>query len=192
MTERMTLEQFTRFVVRLAPATEGAIIRGLQAGGLRLVGNVKREISAQNLVDLGELRNSVQFHRVADGSIVTVEAPHAVALEYGARPFTPPLQPLIAWVLRKGLARGDASYGPERKRTRRVFGPENRSDEYAAAERMARGIQRKYRARGFPARAYFRNAFAKTVPEVQAEIDRECVKIGWRATLSARRALRTL
>lgn len=166
---RLTLPQAARWALTLAPQTTDAIIRGLQAGGLRLKVAVVREITAQRLVDTGDLRNSVTYTQVTDGAIVTVDAPHADPLEYGARPFTPPLAPLAAWALRKGLA-----------------------NDQAAAMRIARGIQRKFQTVGFPPRAYFRNALRNAMPGIRADINAECARLGWRVTLSARRLLRSL
>lgn len=165
----MTIPQFERFLLRLAPATERAVIAGLQAGGLLLRGNVVREIRAQGLVDMATLVNSVTYTPVADGSIVAVEAPHAAPLEYGARPFFPPVAPLMAWALRKGLATDEAS-----------------------AKAIAFAIRGKIAKEGIAPRAFFRRAFARTLPQMQAAIDRECVRVGWRVTLSARRVLRSL
>jgi len=166
---RLTLPQAARWALALGPQTTDAVIRGLQAGGLRLKVEVVREIESQRLVDTGDLKNSVTVTRVTDGALVTVDSPYAAPLEYGARPFTPPLAPLAEWALRKGLA----------------------NDE-AAAMRIARGIQKKFQTEGIPPRSFFRNALRNAEPGIRADINKECSRLGWRVTLSARRVLRSL
>lgn len=66
--------------------------------------------------------------------LVGSAAPVAAFIELGTRPHTPPLEPLLLWV-------------------RDILGKSG--DEGFAA---ARGIQRKIRARGTPARPYFAQA----------------------------------
>jgi hypothetical protein len=166
---RMSLPDFERWLLRLAPNTERAVIRGLQAGAMRVKVEVVREINRQGLVDIGDLRNSVNLTHHTDGATVSVDSPHAAPLEYGARPFYPPLAPLAAWALRKGLA----------------------SDEKQAMG-IARGIAGKFATQGFPPRAFFRTAVQTAMPAVRAEINRACTAVGWRATLSSRRVLRSL
>ena len=162
----MNLDQFTRWVTILQPTTEKAVIRGLKAGGLRLSAEVTRQIGIEGLVDTGTLRNSVTYTPVADGCLVSVNAPHAVALEHGSRPFSAPLAPLVAWVLRKGIA-----------------------DSEKAATQIAWGIIKKFKREGSRPRNYFRNAFTAALPHIQGEIDRECAKIGWQPHLSAKKIL---
>jgi hypothetical protein len=55
---------------------------------------VKRRVP----VAFGELRESVHPEEHAAGAAIVVDAPHAVDVETGARPHTPPLEPLVAWV----------------------------------------------------------------------------------------------
>ena len=166
MTITMSLSAFTRFVTLLQPATEKAVVRGLKAGGLVLVKEVTRQIGLQGLVDTGELRNSVSYHPAFDGCTVTVDAPHAVALEYGARPFSAPLEPILAWVLRKGIA----------------------SDEKEAT-RIAWGIIGKFKKQGTRPHSFFRNGFHAALPGIDAAIAKELAKIGWQPNVSARSAI---
>lgn len=50
-------------------------------------------------VAFGELHDSIH---VAGNSAIA-DAPHAAAVEVGSRPHLPPLEPLIAWVKRRGM-----------------------------------------------------------------------------------------
>lgn len=56
---------------------------------------VKRNVPVAH----GELRESVDV----DGTFIIVDAPHAAAVNFGSRPHTPPLEPLVAWVKLRGM-----------------------------------------------------------------------------------------
>jgi hypothetical protein len=106
-THHVSIDQFARILSNLDQKTEKAVVRGLRSTGMRMVGIVVKEIDNAEpfpAVDRGELRNSVRYEPTERGCIVTVTAPHAAIIEYGTRPFRPPLEPLVRWVLRKGLA----------------------------------------------------------------------------------------
>lgn len=63
-------------------------------------------------VDTGLYAQSWGFNKTEFGAILGNYAPHAPIIEYGARPFTPPLAPLLAWakrVLRDGSQPPDYS-----------------------------------------------------------------------------------
>jgi hypothetical protein len=51
-------------------------------------------------VDTGLYAQSWSFHAEEWGAILGNYAPHAPIVEYGARPFTPPIAPLLAWAKR--------------------------------------------------------------------------------------------
>jgi hypothetical protein len=104
-------------------------------------------------VDRGELRGSVQVERVDDGAIVEVRAPHAAIIEYGTRPFFPPIAPLAAWARRKGF-----------------------TDPEGAAFAIALAISR----RGIAPRGYFAKAVARGKRWVRIEVDRELAALGRR------------
>ena len=102
-------------------------------------------------VNNGTLRQSVGFAMLPRGGKLHVDAPHAAPMEHGTRPFWPPLDPLIQWVMDKGFA-----------------------DLEIDAIRMAMHIQRKIARDGLKPRFYFRRAMtvvkAKYIPQ---EVDKE-------------------
>lgn len=150
---RVNLDQFTRILVALSPKIEAAVVRGLRSGALRLQGMVVEEIDAAQpypAVDRGELRGSVEYAPEADGAVVYVDAPHAPHLEYGTRPFWPPLAPLKAWVLRKGFA-----------------------EDEAEATGIAMAVQRKIAEEGIAPRGYMAKAFQRVLPVVIQEVEKE-------------------
>lgn len=66
----------------------------------------KRGVTAvkQNVpVAFGELRESVHSEPVDGGAQIIVDAPHAAAVNNGARPHWMPLEPLIRWVKLRGM-----------------------------------------------------------------------------------------
>lgn len=150
---RVNLDQFTRILVALSPKIEAAVIRGLRSGALRLQGMVVEEIDAASpypAVDRGELRGSVEYATESDGAVVYVDAPHAAHLEYGTRPFWPPLAPIKRWVLRKGFA-----------------------EDEEEAEGIARAVQRKIAEEGIEPRGYMAKAFQRVVPVVIQEVEKQ-------------------
>lgn len=150
---RVTLDHFTRILIALSPKIEAAVVRGLRSGALRLQGMVVEEIDAAQpypAVDRGELRGSVEYSREADGALVYVDAPHAPHLEYGTRPFWPPQEPLMRWVLRKGFA----------------------EDETEAAG-IAYAIRKKISEEGIAPRGYMAKAFQRVLPVVIQEVEKE-------------------
>jgi hypothetical protein len=152
----MTIPQFQRFLAALSPRIEAAIVRGLRSGGMWMKRTVVLEIGTAQpfpAVDRGALRNSVVYRPVSDGSVVSVDAPHAAIIEHGTRPFWPPLAPLVAWVRRKGFADARGAYA------------------------IARAVQRKIARDGIAPRHYFSKAWRRAVPMVEAEIAQELARL---------------
>ncbi len=103
----LTLDQFVGKVDALPAELEQALIRALRSTAMRGVGVVVQEISEAEphpAVNFGHLRQSVTWLRLPNGAEIIVDAPHAPFLEFGTRAHFPPLEPLILWAYRKGLA----------------------------------------------------------------------------------------
>lgn len=104
--KKVTLGQFAAIVQALPGKLEQATINAARKSAARLVVMVVHSISTHSpfpLVDRGRLSAEVVIIPTATGAIVRVDAPYAAPLEYGARPFMPPLQPLLDWATRKGF-----------------------------------------------------------------------------------------
>ncbi len=154
----LTLGQFAAQVKGLPDAMEAAIIRGLRSAAMRGVTDVVEAINTAKpypVVDRGELAGSVGSSTLPKGGRISVDAPHAAVMETGARPFWPPLQPLIDWALRKGLAEDE--------------------DE---AEDIARAIQKKFAFVGIEPRHYFRRAMVRIRKGVPIEVESELKRMG--------------
>jgi len=105
--KRVSLEEFAQILDELPGELRDASVRGLQSAGSRYVGKVVEAIDTAEphpAVDTGSLRQSVDKEDLGDGAVVAVNAPHAQAIENGARPHFPPIEPLVRWVMRKGFA----------------------------------------------------------------------------------------
>lgn len=176
----VTIPQFQRILIAMTPEIRRACIRGLRGGALYLHRTVVVEIGESTpypAVDTGELRNSVDTEFTDEGAIVDVKAPHAAVMEHGARPFTPPLAPLIEWAKRKGLARGAGRSMP--RGTSRAA---RRDREDQEAVRIARAVQRKIAKVGIAPRNYFAKAVARSTPVIRAEVDMELARLGYGTT----------
>lgn len=156
MTRTLTITEFERRVTRFVPEIRAAYVRALQSASLRLNGVVVHEIDTATphpAVSSGELRGSVDTELVDDGGIVSVSSPHAPMMEFGTRPFMPPLETLVQWVQAKKFADGKA------------------------ARQMARAIQRKIARDGIAPRGYMAKAFAQAPAILRSEVITELGKM---------------
>ena len=85
-------------------------------------------------VDTGLYAKSWDYEKKQESITVGNYAPHAAVVEFGARPFKPPIRPLLAWAKRK---LGDPSQPP------------NYSNEVWA---MAKAVQKKIQKDGMEPR----------------------------------------
>jgi hypothetical protein len=135
---------------------EQAAIRGMRSAALRGVGIVQAAISDTSpfpAEDTGRLKRSVHYVREDDGARVEVDAPHAPHIEYGTRPHTPPLEPLITWAVRKFRV-------PEEE-----------------ALKIARGVQKKIQKEGTEPRHYMKDSIPKIEKVMMREIMAEIRKL---------------
>lgn len=157
MTRRVSLTEFERICTNFAPELRDAYVRGLRRAALRLERYTVEEIDSAKpspAVDTGELRQSVDATFVEDGAVVSVDAPHAPMMEYGTRPFRPPLAPLAEWAKRKGYATTDA-------------------EARAVAWRVADAIAE----RGIEPRSYFGKAWDRMLAELPQDIALELARL---------------
>jgi hypothetical protein len=104
--KQVTLGQFAAIVQALPEKLSQKTINAARKSASRLAVMVEQSIRTNSpfaLVDRGRLVQSVQVIPTPTGAIVRVDAPYAAPLEYGARPFMPPLQPILDWATRKGF-----------------------------------------------------------------------------------------
>lgn len=114
------------------------------------------QLVAASPVDTGLYAQSWDFTSNERGIIIGNFAPHAPIIEYGARPFTPPISPLLRWAKR---VLKDPSQPP------------NYSDRVWA---LARGTQKKISEQGMKPQKILENM----IPSIIENIKREYYKIG--------------
>lgn len=107
-------------------------------------------------IDTGLYAQSWDFTVTEKAVILGNYAPHAPIIEYGARPFTPPIGPLLAWAKR---VLQDPSQPPDY------------SDRVWA---LAKGTQKKISEQGMKPRKVLENA----IPTIIANIKQEYQKLG--------------
>lgn len=131
---------------------------------------VVSDTDAAGLVDLGAYKNSWDVVDKGEEVRLVNDAPYAGVIEQGARPFTPPLQPLVDWAERKaadlGLV-GDAQLdGQGQFRGRHSL----ESAQRQAAKRIARAIQRKFAREGYRPRYIMRNRLPYALQQLKRAI----------------------
>jgi hypothetical protein len=130
-------------------------------------------------VAFGELRESIHAESTVAGARTIADAPHAAAIELGARPHWIPLEPLLKWVkLRaaQGLLTprqvGRLPGTTTQAAAVSMAGAMRAMEKHGAvpvdaAERIARAIQAKLAKTGSPPHWYARNA----LPVIEAMLD---------------------
>lgn len=104
-------------------------------------------------VDTGLYAQSWDFTETEYGAIVGNYAPYAAIIENGARPFTPPIGPLLAWAKR---VLKDSSQPP------------NYSSQVWA---LAKGTQNKIARVGMEPKHIMENAIPKIIENIKAEFE---------------------
>ncbi len=124
-----------------------------QAVGRAIVKAIPRLVRASP-VDTGLYAQSWDFSIDEEKAILGNYAPHAAVIEFGARPFTPPIWPLLAWAKR---VLKDGSQPPD-------YSPEVWS--------LAVGTQKKIAANGMLPHHILENE----IPRIIDDIKREMIK----------------
>jgi hypothetical protein len=113
---------------------------------------------ARSPVDTGFYANSWTMTANEKSAIIGNTAPHAPVIEYGARPFTPPIGPLLAWA-------------------KRVLQDPSQPPEYSSRVwALAKGVQNKIEKNGMKPRHILTNAFDMIVDNIRLEL--QAVKHG--------------
>lgn len=105
-------------------------------------------------VDTGLYAASWDFTEEEGKVILGNYAPHAAIIEYGARPFTPPLAPLLAWAKR---VLNDSSQPPD-------YSPQVKS--------LAFAVQAKIKREGMKPKQIMQNAIPQIIENIKAEYKR--------------------
>lgn len=124
---------------------KAAVMRGIQRSIPELV--------KASPVDTGLYAQSWDAEFTETGAMVGNTAPHAPIIEYGARPFRPPLKPLLEWA-------------------KRVLKDESQPPNYSREVRaLAIGVQRKIMQQGIAPRHILENALPMILENIRKELE---------------------
>jgi hypothetical protein len=150
-----TFEQFKGELARDAELPKKAVAVIRRTVKLQGPAAVQKEIASfsRQPVDRGMYRQSFRFEDIPDGATAYNFAMYAPIIEYGRRPGqkAPPIEAIMAWVLRKGIGR---QFGPNQAGKRRVTGKLDESRARGIAFTIARAIKK----RGLPAHLVLQHA----------------------------------
>lgn len=161
-TRRVNLEDFADelgdFGQYSVKAVKRAIVRGIARSIPDLVEN--------SPVDTGLYAQSWDFHATEFGAIVGNYAPYAGVIEHGARPFKPPLPPLLAWA--KRVLTGQHNAQGEKIQTGQ---PE--TDYAPEVWALAIHTQKKIEAEGMMPHHILENEIPRIIDNIRLELERQ-------------------
>lgn len=103
-------------------------------------------------VDTGLYAQSWDFTSTEESAILGNYAPHAPIIEWGARPFTPPIKPLLEWA-------------------KRVLQDESQPPDYSDAVRgLAYATQKKIQEVGIAPKHVLQNALPAIIENIRQEL----------------------
>ena len=149
-TKTVKLENFAKELKEFNMATIEQQKKAVANGVMRSV----PDLVAASPVDTGQYVNSWDFQETEKSAILGNYAPHAPIIEKGARPFTPPLAPLLAWAKR---VLKDPSQPP------------NYSSEVYG---LAIGVQKKIAAQGMKPKNILENMIPTIIENIKTELRR--------------------
>lgn len=144
------LENFAKELKEFNKATIEQQKKSVALGVMRSI----PDLVAASPVDTGAYANSWDFTETESVAILGNYAPHAPIIEQGARPFTPPIGPLLAWAKR---VLQDPSQPP------------NYSGDVWA---LAKGTQNKIAKYGMEPKHILENMIPKIIENIKAELQR--------------------
>lgn len=148
--KRINLSDFSKEIRNFQERSSEELKAAMKAGVLRSF----RGLVESSPVDTGEYAASWDFSESERAVMLGNYAPHASIIEYGARPFTPPIGPLLAWAKR---VLQDGSQAP------------NYSSEVWA---LAKGTQKKIAEKGMMPRHVLKKELPSIINNILKEVDR--------------------
>ncbi len=130
---------------------EGKTLKEQKEATLKGIARSIPDLVKASPVDTGLYAQSWAFSETETSAILGNFAPHAAIIEHGARPFTPPIKPLLEWAKR---VLKDPSQPP------------NYSEHVWA---LAKGTQKKIAAQGIKPRHILENALPQIIDNIREE-----------------------
>lgn len=148
MTKRIDIvdapKEFKRYLGRSEAHLKNAVAKGIT--------NYMPKLVADTPVDTGQLSQSWDMDIREKEILLGNYAPHSPINELGARPFNPPIQPLLAWA-------------------KRVLKSSSQPPDYDEEVRgLAYGVQKKIRKEGMKPRNTLKEALPKIIEEIKLEL----------------------
>lgn len=147
-TKVVRLENFANELKEFSKAT-------LEEQRQAVVGGVMKslpDLVAASPVDTGQYAASWNFTETENSVILGNYAPHAPIIEKGARPFTPPIAPLLAWAKRV------------------LKNPSQPPDYDSEVWALARGVQNKIAAEGMQPRNILERMLPTIIENIRTEL----------------------
>lgn len=149
-TKTVKLENFANEIEAFGKATIERQQRAVVGGVIRSVPMLVKS----SPVDTGQYAASWDFTITEKSAILGNFAPHASIIESGARPFTPPIAPLLAW-------------------SKRVLKSPSQPPDYdSEVWGLARGTQQKIARVGMKPRNILEKAIPKIIANIKEELSR--------------------
>lgn len=148
MATTVKLNEFADILREMPGKTLEQVKKGTISGVARSIPDLVRA----SPVDTGLYAQSWDFTADENGVILGNTAPHATIIEDGARPFSPPIKPLLEWAKR---VLKDPSQPP------------NYSERVRA---LAYSVQKKIQAQGLKPRKILENMIPEIIENIKREI----------------------
>jgi len=156
-TTKIRIDEYVKledFPERLGAYTKIELLKGQKEAIARGIQRSIPDLVKASPVDQGLYANSWDFTVNEKLAIIGNSAPHAPIIEFGARPFTPPIGPLLAWAKR---VLGDGSQPPK-------YSPE--------VWELAKGTQLKIQREGMQPKHILQKMMPKILANIKIEIER--------------------
>lgn len=150
MSKTVRLENFARELKEFTNATVEQQRKAVASGLARSI----PDLVAASPVDTGLYASSWNFEINEKEAIIGNYAPHAPIIESGARPFTPPIGPLLAWAKRV------------------LKSPSQPPDYDSEVWALARGTQNKISEQGMKPRHILENMIPQIIENIKQELVR--------------------
>lgn len=149
MARTVKLEDFAEVIKEFSSLTLREQREGVTSGIARSI----PDLVAASPVDTGLYAQSWDFSSDEQSALLGNYAPHAPIIEFGARPFTPPIKPLLEWAKR---VTGSASQPPQ-------------YDDHVWA--LAKYTQQKIAVEGMKPRHILENALPSIIDNIRKELE---------------------
>lgn len=149
-TKVVRLENFAQEVKEFSKATIEQQRQAVADGVMKSL----PDLVAASPVDTGQYAASWDFTMTEQSAILGNYAPHAPIIEKGARPFTPPIAPLLAWAKRV------------------LQNPSQPPDYDSEVWALAKGVQKKISQEGMAPKNVLEKMLPTIIENIRMELER--------------------